>query len=205
MLQPCWVACGTATPVLAMQDALHRVAYAACCHPAASPGSYWPPDNTESPTTTCVLHWCFSRGYRQTCILDLQFLFLHCLTCAGMEMRSPLSSVSSLLSSSSVFMLSIHSVSTGPSNRIHFWSGLSSLHTVRMMRARIQSCQSCVASSKEPYSSLLDRARGLMTCTWTCSSQHKHLVQWVKKGFTPGLVACTCTCCSQHSSSVSML
>ena len=72
------------------------------------------------------------------------------LTCAGMLMRSPLSSVSSLLSSSSVFMLSIHSVSTGPSNRIHFWSSPSSLHTVRMMRASTPSVHSCVPGSKQP-------------------------------------------------------
>lgn len=40
---------------------------------------------------------------------------------------APDSSVSILLSSKVEFMDSIHSVSTGPSNRIHLWSGLSSL------------------------------------------------------------------------------
>jgi len=91
-------------------------------------------------------------------------------------MRSPLSSVSSLLSSSRVFILSIQSVSTGPSNRIHFWSELSSLHSVRMMRASTPSCHSCVPSSKDPYSSLLDRANGLITCTCTCSHLIQHAV-----------------------------
>mmetsp|Transcript_5801 Transcript_5801/g.17737 ORF Transcript_5801/g.17737 Transcript_5801/m.17737 type:complete len:318 (-) Transcript_5801:1272-2225(-) len=93
-------------------------------------------------------------------------------TCGGIAMRSPDSRVSSLLSSSVVFIDSIHSVSTGPSNRIHFWSGDSSLHTVRIMRASTPSCHSCVAESKQPYSSSLDSASGLMVCTctfWYCS------------------------------------
>lgn len=49
------------------------------------------------------------------------------LTCSGMEILSPLMSVSTLLSSITEFMLSIHRVSTGPSNMIHFSSGVSSL------------------------------------------------------------------------------
>lgn len=48
------------------------------------------------------------------------------LTCSGIEILSPLMSVSTLLSSITEFMLSIHSVSTGPSNTIHFSSGVSS-------------------------------------------------------------------------------
>ena len=43
-------------------------------------------------------------------------------TCDGIAMRSPLISVSSLLSSSTVFIDSIHSVSTGPSSSSHFSS-----------------------------------------------------------------------------------
>ena len=105
-----------------------------------------------------------------------------------MEIRSPLSSVSSLLSSSSVFMLSIHRVSTGPSNRIHFWSGLSSLHTVRMMRASTPSCHSCVPSSKEPYSSLFESARGFMTWTCTCTAARQ-----VQRYSTSAFAELTCT------------
>lgn len=44
-----------------------------------------------------------------------------------LPMGAPESRVSSLLSSRVLFMLSIHRVSTGPSNRIHFWSSDSSL------------------------------------------------------------------------------
>lgn len=44
-----------------------------------------------------------------------------------MEILSPLMSVRTLLSSMTEFMLSIHRVSTGPSNTIHFSSGVSSL------------------------------------------------------------------------------
>lgn len=53
-----------------------------------------------------------------------------------MEILSPLSKVRSLLSSSRVFMDSIHRVSTGPSNSIHFWSGVSSLQTVLITLVR---------------------------------------------------------------------
>ena len=49
-----------------------------------------------------------------------------CLTWSGMAIRSPLISVSTLLSSMTEFIDSIHSVSTGASNRIHFSSGRSS-------------------------------------------------------------------------------
>ena len=48
------------------------------------------------------------------------------LTCSGMAMRSPLMSVSTLLSSITEFIDSIHSVSTGASNKIHLSSGRSS-------------------------------------------------------------------------------
>ena len=47
-------------------------------------------------------------------------------TCSGIDIRSPLINVRILLSSITEFMLSIHNVSTGPSNIIHFSSGFSS-------------------------------------------------------------------------------
>ena len=50
-----------------------------------------------------------------------------------MAIRSPLMSVRILLSSMTEFMDSIHSVSTGPSNTIHFRSGFSSEHTTNML------------------------------------------------------------------------
>ena len=52
-----------------------------------------------------------------------------CLTWSGMAIRSPLISVSTLLSSMTEFIDSIHSVSTGASNKIHFSSGRSSYKT----------------------------------------------------------------------------
>ena len=59
---------------------------------------------------------------------DLLELARH-LTWSGMAIRSPLIRVSTLLSSITEFMDSIHNVSTGASNRIHFSSGLSSENT----------------------------------------------------------------------------
>ena len=47
-------------------------------------------------------------------------------TCSGMEIRSPLMRVSTLLSSITEFMDSIQRVSTGASNTSHFSSGFSS-------------------------------------------------------------------------------
>lgn len=58
-------------------------------------------------------------------------------TCSGMAILSPLISVRTLLSSITEFMLSIHKVSTGPSNTIHFSSGFSSeLSSRRESRGR---------------------------------------------------------------------
>jgi len=67
-------------------------------------------------------------------------------------MISPLFRHSFLLSSSTVFMLSIHSVSTGPSNNTHLRSGVASLEHTRMMLASTPSCHSCVLGSNCPYS-----------------------------------------------------
>lgn len=53
-------------------------------------------------------------------------LGIESVTCSGMEILSPFISVRTLLSSMTEFILSIQRVSTGPSNTIHFSSGLSS-------------------------------------------------------------------------------
>ena len=65
-------------------------------------------------------------------------------------MRSPFKSVRSLLSSSSVFMDSIQSVSTGPSNSVHFCVGDSSMQMSRITRDKMPSVHSCVPGSKHP-------------------------------------------------------
>ena len=83
-------------------------------------------------------------------------------TVGGMEMRSPEFSVSILLSSSTVFMDSIQSVSTGPSNTIHFFSFVSMEQTDRMMYDRIPSCHSRVARLYVPYSSSIVMDLGFM-------------------------------------------
>ena len=71
-------------------------------------------------------------------------------TCGGIAMRSPLMSVSSLLSSSTVFIDSIQSVSTGPSSSSHFSSGRSSAQTSRITLARTPSVHSKVCRSYSP-------------------------------------------------------
>ena len=72
----------------------------------------------------------------------LSFLLLLNTTCGGIDILSPDNSVKSLLSSKSVFIDSIHSVSTGPSNRIHLKSLDSSLQTIRMIFASTPSVHS---------------------------------------------------------------
>ena len=59
-------------------------------------------------------------------------------TCSGMAILSPLMSVSTLLSSITEFILSIHKVSTGPSNVIHFSSGFSSIRVKKNHNYRQQ-------------------------------------------------------------------
>ena len=67
---------------------------------------------------------------------------------------SPLASVSNLLSSMTEFMLSTHSVSTSPSNKMYLRSFLSvGLLTSRKMFERRPSVQSRVMGSSTPYSS----------------------------------------------------
>lgn len=83
-------------------------------------------------------------------------------TCSGIEIRSPLIKVSTLLSSITEFIDSIHSVSTGPSNTSHFWSGFSSAQVCLITLDRTPSVHSLVFRSNSPYSSPRDRALGLM-------------------------------------------
>ena len=51
-----------------------------------------------------------------------------------------------------VFMLSIHTASTGPSQMIHFLSSFVSFEHCLTIVLRIPSVHSCVFSSNEPYS-----------------------------------------------------
>mmetsp|Transcript_31233 Transcript_31233/g.75410 ORF Transcript_31233/g.75410 Transcript_31233/m.75410 type:complete len:230 (-) Transcript_31233:1446-2135(-) len=82
-------------------------------------------------------------------------------TMGGIEMRSPLMSVRSLLSSRTVFIDSIHRVSTGPSIRIHLRSGFSSAHASRMHEERVPSVHSRVTRLYSPNSSPRENALGL--------------------------------------------
>ena len=82
------------------------------------------------------------------------------------RMRSPLGSVSSLLSSMTEFMFSTHTASTSPSYTMYRRSGLSSgtgLFMSRKMLERRPSVQSRVAGSRLPYSSEMGCAFGLIT------------------------------------------
>ena len=84
-------------------------------------------------------------------------------TCGGIAIRSPLISVSSLLSSSTVFIDSIQSVSTGPSSSSHFSSGFSSAHCSRMTLESTPSVHSNVCRSYSPYRLAYGIAFGLIT------------------------------------------
>mmetsp|Transcript_24915 Transcript_24915/g.78450 ORF Transcript_24915/g.78450 Transcript_24915/m.78450 type:complete len:293 (-) Transcript_24915:3241-4119(-) len=68
-----------------------------------------------------------------------------------------------LLSSSTVFIDSIHRVSTGPSISSHFSSGFSSAHTSRITLASTPSVHSKVLRSYSPYRLAYGTALGLMT------------------------------------------
>ena len=100
------------------------------------------------------------------------------ITCDGMDIRSPLAKVSSLLSSIKEFIDSIHDVSTGASKRINLTSGFSSIrtaqpiarwsfdclpaHTCLMILLRIPSFHSFVAKLNWPYNSPRLTAFGLI-------------------------------------------
>lgn len=64
----------------------------------------------------------------------------------------PLLRQSFLLSSSTVFMFSIHTASTGPSKQIHFLSGVSDSAQSLISIASTPSDHSCESASKTPYS-----------------------------------------------------
>mmetsp|Transcript_13734 Transcript_13734/g.31762 ORF Transcript_13734/g.31762 Transcript_13734/m.31762 type:complete len:221 (-) Transcript_13734:5376-6038(-) len=84
-------------------------------------------------------------------------------------MRSPLGRHSVRLSSSTVFMFSIQTASTGPSKTIHLRSGEVSLLAVRMMVDPRPSVHSLVSRLKLPYSSPMEMDLGLsvnMCVTW---------------------------------------
>ena len=65
-------------------------------------------------------------------------------------MRSPFARHRVMLSSSTVFMFSIHSASIGPSKTVHFRTGVSSLTARRMMVDARPSCHSWVRSLNSP-------------------------------------------------------
>ena len=88
-------------------------------------------------------------------------------TCGGKDTRSPLRRVSTLLSSSTVFIDSIQSVSTGPSKIIHLCAADSSLHRRLIMEDKTPSCHSRLPSTK-PNSSLRSIDFGLRTSNLTC-------------------------------------
>ena len=84
-------------------------------------------------------------------------------------MISPDMRQSFLLSSSTVFMFSIQTASTGPSNMTHWRSLPVSMAQFRKMTASTPSDHSCVLSSKLPYSwpALMDL--GFIVCMTTFS------------------------------------
>mmetsp|Transcript_66781 Transcript_66781/g.204408 ORF Transcript_66781/g.204408 Transcript_66781/m.204408 type:complete len:204 (+) Transcript_66781:670-1281(+) len=73
---------------------------------------------------------------------------------ADMAMISPLLRQSFLFSSMTVFMFSIQTASTGPSNTNHLRSSVWFLANSRKSTATIPSVHSCEISSKHPYKSL---------------------------------------------------
>mmetsp|Transcript_145720 Transcript_145720/g.254335 ORF Transcript_145720/g.254335 Transcript_145720/m.254335 type:complete len:248 (+) Transcript_145720:7857-8600(+) len=82
---------------------------------------------------------------------------------SGILIRSPLTRQSILLSSSTVFMFSIHTASTGPSNVIHVRARVPSPRAVvRAMLERMPSVHSCVVSFTSPYSSPIVTDLGFM-------------------------------------------
>mmetsp|Transcript_29793 Transcript_29793/g.97522 ORF Transcript_29793/g.97522 Transcript_29793/m.97522 type:complete len:222 (-) Transcript_29793:388-1053(-) len=84
---------------------------------------------------------------------------------------SPLFRHSFLLSSSTVFMFSIHSASTGPSNTIHVRSSPASRAAARMMVDASPSDHSSVSGSNSPYSSPMVMHLGFSTCMPTRSNR----------------------------------
>mmetsp|Transcript_2367 Transcript_2367/g.7841 ORF Transcript_2367/g.7841 Transcript_2367/m.7841 type:complete len:207 (-) Transcript_2367:5150-5770(-) len=84
-------------------------------------------------------------------------------------MRSPLARQSVMLSSSTVFMFSIQSASTGPSKTIHWYSSFCvvSVTALRIMVEAMPSVHSCVSELTSPYSSPIVMHFGLKTYVLT--------------------------------------
>lgn len=122
-------------------------------------------------------------------------------------MISPLLRQSFLLSSSTVFMLSIHTASTGPSNTYHFFSALSLATPWRTKAARIPSVlhtrEAYVYGYKRyPYTTVKD-GKLLLTST-TRTNKHRtkigRLHQLHMYTFSwPGLASFQDSSCHLHS------
>lgn len=84
-------------------------------------------------------------------------------------MRSPLARQSVMLSSSTVFMFSIQSASTGPSKTTHWYSSFSVVRptAVRIIVEAMPSVHSCVSALNSPYSSPMVMHLGLKTYVFT--------------------------------------
>mmetsp|Transcript_33633 Transcript_33633/g.54487 ORF Transcript_33633/g.54487 Transcript_33633/m.54487 type:complete len:288 (+) Transcript_33633:3700-4563(+) len=87
----------------------------------------------------------------------------------GSLIRSPFARQRVLLSSSTVFMFSIHSASTGPSKITHFLSVDSSVTHCLTMLAMRPSVHSFDTRLNSPYSSPMVMALGFMECRCTTS------------------------------------
>ena len=87
--------------------------------------------------------------------------------CTLSLMRSEFARHSVMLSSSTVFMFSIHSASIGPSNTVHMRSSVSVATLRRMMVDARPSVHSCVSSLNSPYSSPMEMHFGFSTSVCT--------------------------------------
>lgn len=94
---------------------------------------------------------CYSLSQ---CIISNTALLLTMRIVKGLSlMRSPLGRHSVQLSSSTVFMFSIHTASTGPSSTTHLRSGVVSDTAARMMEDARPSVHSFVRRLYSPYNS----------------------------------------------------
>ncbi len=114
-------------------------------------------------------------------------------TCSGMEIRSPLMSVRTLLSSMTEFMDSIHRVSTGPSNTIHFSSGRSSVarraNTVYITQSEVNHTYMYVCTCNNHYWSTCQNAGWkYQWLTYVCSIHHPFVDLNVHRVFMAALV-----------------
>ena len=117
--------------------------------------------------------------------------FTHNYTSASL-MISPLLRQSFLLSSSTVFMFSIHMASTGPSNRNHFLFGVSLATPAQIKQARIPSV---LSNNRDICFKMIHKLRRLH-CTWT----QAHYLKQCHILFTCNMiiVALLCVSLSRH-------